>query len=253
MNRSTITIIFRVAMILSIGVVLLLAGKAFAQKSVPATESGVQVLQTNSGSKGQPDGILPLPGLQGFPPAATEGGVLQFVAGQSFQGFAPDDNLPSGKSANNPNVSFTYFLAAGATFHAKSSSITYAYSEYGCVQSTGTPDQLITDMHIPNDSIIKYIRIYYIDSDATNYVNGYLTAYTPSQTSSDLVSVSSAGSSGWGYQVSSEITATVDNSSRGYTLIGWPSVSSSTVQFCGIRVAYYAPSIYATFLPSVAR
>jgi hypothetical protein len=53
--------------------------------------------------------------------------------------------------------------------------------------------------------------------------------------------------------VSDEITETVNNASYAYTAYAWPDAASSTLQFCGLRVAYYAPYNAAVFLPTIVR
>jgi len=100
---------------------------------------------------------------------------------------------------------------------------------------------LNTELHIPDGSVIKYLRLYYNDTSATGNVAAYLTRYGAGTSTSDLVSVSSSGSSGVGTVLSVEITHTVSNAAYAYTLIGWPGAATSQLQICGIRVAYYAP------------
>jgi hypothetical protein len=36
-------------------------------------------------------------------------------------------------------------------------------------------------------------------------------------------------------------------------LYGWPDSNTSSLQVCGIRVAYYAPNPTAIYLPSIIR
>ena len=112
-----------------------------------------------------------------------------------------------------------------------------------------------TEAHIPDNAVIKYIRLYYRDSSATGYVGAYLTRYSPGAATADLVSASSTAvfARGYGYVVSPEITETVNNNTYAYTLIGWPSGPGSNLQICGIRVAYYAPLTTVAFLPTVKK
>jgi hypothetical protein len=110
-----------------------------------------------------------------------------------------------------------------------------------------------TELHIPDGSIIKYLRIYYNDTSTTANVLGYITRYDTGTSTNDLISVSSSGSAGVGTALSAEITHTVDNFGYAYVLIGWPGALGTTVQICGLRVAYYAPSFAANFLPAVRR
>lgn len=112
-----------------------------------------------------------------------------------------------------------------------------------------------TELHIPDQSVIKYLRVYYKDSSSTADVRAYITRYDAGHATNDLVTVSSHGSDGFGTALSAEITHTVDNFGYAYTLIGWPDEATTNAQICGIRVAYYAPgpSEFRLFLPLVRR
>jgi len=84
-------------------------------------------------------------------------------------GLPPDDN-PIVEGAANPegtDATFKYFMVSGATLRGRNSSATYTYYSNGCVYSTDTDsgDRLLnTEMHIPDNSTIKYLRLYYIDT-----------------------------------------------------------------------------------------
>ena len=93
----------------------------------------------------------------------------------------------------------------------------------------------------PGGSTLKYLRLYYNDTDATLNSRGWITRYNGSAYE-DLVYVASTGSPGASFIVSTELTHPVDNTAWGYTLIGGPTGLGSTAQVCGLRVAYYAPS-----------
>ena len=69
----------------------------------------------------------------------------------------------------------------------------------------------------------------------------------------DLVSMTSAGSSGYGTTLSDEITHTVDLTNWAYTIIIAPNANASTNAFCGVRVAYYAPTFAAAALPMISK
>jgi hypothetical protein len=181
----------------------------------------------------------------------TEGNVLTYTSGLQYEGSAPDENVITSGGIKSP--SFSYYLVSGATFQGKSSSATYAYDSAGCIYLTSDPQQVIIEMNIPNDSVIKYLRIYYRDTNVSAGISGYITAINPGISGTDLVSVSSIGSSGYGTALSKEITQTVDTSVYAYTLIGWPGISDNTVELCGMRVAYYAPIFAGVALPIIQK
>ncbi|MBP7777582.1 MAG: hypothetical protein KA371_10670 [Acidobacteria bacterium] len=162
----------------------------------------------------------------------------------------PDENRAAGSDRAGAAVaqSFSYYQVAGATLRGRSSTTDYAYAGSGCAYVTagvGTGAILNTELALPDGAVIKYLRLYYYDSNAASAVQGYLTRYQPGTGSADLVSTASTATyaGGYGFTVSGEITETVNNSLYAYTLIGWPGALGSTNQVCGLRVAYYAPSI----------
>jgi hypothetical protein len=175
-----------------------------------------------------------------------------------MNGPAPDDNpLIPPAFTNSPELTYSYYMASGATLRGRSSSTTYTYSANGCVYATNASGSLVlnTELHIPDNAIIKYLRTIYMDTNANGRVQGYITYYQPGASYVDLVISSSSlpGAGGLGYSVSQEITHTVNNNLYAYTLIGWPSDNSNTLQICGLRVAYYAPFIGGALLPYVRR
>ena len=185
--------------------------------------------------------------------SATEGSAPTYTPGLQYEGPAPDENVGTGTAARAPNVAYSYYQVSGATFQGKSSTATYAYDSAGCIHLTSGAEQVIIEMDIPNGSVIKYLRLYYRDSNASEVVSGYVTNINPGVSSTDLVSVSSSGSSGYGTALSAEITHTVNTNLFAYNLIGWPSINDNTVQLCGMRVAYFAPTFARLTLPIIQK
>lgn len=182
--------------------------------------------------------------------------------GKSSIAALPPDEDPASTSMSSSSLpyavstSFSYYHVPGATLRGRYSTTEFGYDGTGCVHvNTGGERILNTELHIPNGSVIKYIRLYYIDTSASANVSGYLTRYQPGQQTSDLVATSStsAFAGGYGYVVSTELNEVVNNLGYAYTLIGWPSTTGSTVQVCGIRVAYYAPLGPAAYLPTIRK
>jgi hypothetical protein len=109
-------------------------------------------------------------------------------------------------------------------------------------------------MPLVDGAVIKYLRVYYRDTNAANGVEGYITRYQPGVGTLDLVHTGSSDAfdGGYGFVVSQEITETVNNNIYVYTLIGWPDDVNVANQICGLRVAYYAPPGPA-FLPTIMK
>ncbi|HSQ25993.1 MAG TPA: hypothetical protein VLM80_02605 [Anaerolineales bacterium] len=172
----------------------------------------------------------------------------------------PPDENSAVKSPNQPAVTFSYYTVSGPELQTRSTGNDQVYSANGCIYlSNGASTGLLTGtgLHLPDGAVIKYIRLYYNDTNNTASVDSYLTRYAPGSATVDLVFTGStnAYNGGYGFVVSSEITETVNNSAYAYQLYGWPDSAASTLQVCGIRVAYYAPpsSVFGAALPLVVK
>ena len=285
MSAKRINPYLRIAAVLAAAVLLLAAGAALAQPNLPATEggdrapesfssgepdgaavelmtastsasteTGLAVEALNSG--GEPDGIAQTGDQPEKGTAGTETGeTVELDSPQGYvDGMAPDDNRALSPSA--VDATFSYYVVSGPELQPRTTTTTQLYGSNGCVyMSTGTSIGLLTGtgLHIPDDLVVKYIRLYYSDTNAAAGVDAFLTRYAPGTQTTDLVSTgsSNAYSGGYGFVVSSEITETVNNTSYAYMLYGWPDSASSTLRVCGIRVAYYAPTWTTLFLPSI--
>ncbi len=168
----------------------------------------------------------------------------------------PDDNPPLAELAPDaPQQTFSYYFISGVTMQPRDSSVSKTYEGLGCAYVTSASGALVSELHLPQGSVIKYLRLYFYDNHNPGYLTGYLTSYRPSTASTDLAAVSSpaAGTPGVGFIVSEMITHTVDNTLDAYALTARPSLATSNLRVCGLRVAYYAPPLHTTFLPVVER
>lgn len=246
---------------LRIGVVLIAAaalvgtGAVLAQRAIPATEPGGEVTESEASFDSYLDAgiVIPENGLD----ASGEPFVIP-------QGIAPDDNPVEGVertdatgAISEPQATFHYYMVSGATLRGRSSTTNYTYTSRGCTYvPSGTGHGLIlnTEAILPDSAIIKYLRVYYQDTNAASGVDGYITRYEPGIGAADLVHVGStnAFNAGYGFVVSPEITHTVDNINFAYTLIGWPDEANVANQICGLRIAYYLPQNNITYLPAIS-
>jgi hypothetical protein len=156
-----------------------------------------------------------------------------------------DVNVP-----NAPDQLFSYYTVSAATMRGRSSTAESTYHSLGCAYLTaGTGLDLIlnSDLPLPDGSLIKYLRVYYHDTNAANGVRALLTRYRPGTEAVDLSSVTSTAAfvAGYGTSLSPEITELVDGDMYAYTVIGWPDVASINNRICGVRIAYYGPQFFA--------
>ena len=146
-------------------------------------------------------------------------------------------------AADSPFAALSYYYVLGMQMQPRVSTTTFAYDLTGCVHLTGGTDNRLTfPLLLPEGSIIRFLRIYYDDTNAGVDLTAWLTRFESGVTSTDIVSVASSGSAGYGTTVV-DFTSTF-NSSYNYTLIVAPNVNNSTVQICGVRVGYYSPIIF---------
>jgi hypothetical protein len=277
--------LLRIVAVLGAVLLLLAAGAALAQQTLPATEGGDRPLEISSSgepdgasleiaaaaasagtetgvaigtanSAGEPDGTAQTGDEPEKGTAGTETGESpEFTSSQGYvDGMAPDDNADLAPSA--VDATFSYYTVSGPELQPRTTSNVQVYSANGCVyMSTGAGTGLLTGtgLHIPDGSIIKYIRLYYNDTNAAAGVDAFLTRYAPGSATADLINTgsSNAFAGGYGFVVSAEITQTVNNTSYAYILYGWPDSNVNTLQVCGIRVAYYAPTWTNLFLPTI--
>ena len=178
-------------------------------------------------------------------------------------GLPPDDNPPVEGTTTDPEAveaTFKYYMVSGATLRGRSSSASYTYNAFGCVYSTDpiASDRLLnTELHIPDNATIKYLRLYYYDLNNTARPRGYLTYYAPGTATTDLITIDDvamdAATPGYTFVVSQEVTHTVNNIAQAYTLIGWPSAAANDIMICGLRVAYYDPLVYRVSMPIIRK
>jgi len=255
MGKQKVQSWLRIAAVLIAAAALIGTGTVLAQISIPATEPGGEVIESKASFDSYLDAgiVIPENGLD----ASGEPFVIP-------QGIAPDDNPVKGVERTNetgatsaPTQIFHYYTVSGATLRGRTSTTEYAYDGVGCTHVTagvGTGLILNTEAILPDEAIIKFLRVYYRDTNAAAGVEGYITRYAPGVSTADLVHVGStdAFAGGYGFVVSAEITQTVNNIANAYTLIGWPDALGPTLQICGLRIAYYLPQNNLAFLPTIS-
>ncbi|GMU43444.1 MAG: hypothetical protein IT479_08675 [Xanthomonadales bacterium] len=173
-------------------------------------------------------------------PAAMES-TPAALAPKAFE--TADENRPDAV-----NQSFSYYTVSGATLRGRSSSVGVAYASLGCSYvNAGTDRILNTEAPLPDGARIKYLRIYYHDTNPADGVRAFLTRYEPGAAASDLTSAGSTAAfvGGYGTSLSPEIDEIVDGDRYAYTLIGWPDALGSANRICGMRIAYYGPQFFA--------
>ncbi len=147
---------------------------------------------------------------------------------------------------------FRYEYVAGATFTPRTSVVEWRYPGGGCIYAASNPLQILNvPLSLPQGSRIDYLRIFFYDTSA-DQSNAWITIYDGAGGFTDLTHVASTGTAGYGTALSPFVGHIVDNASHSYVLNWQPNVAGSSMQLCGLRVAYRLP-FDGTFLPIVTK
>ena len=209
---------------------LLLAGSLAGGPPEPATSNG----------DGSPRAPQASPSFHLFAPVSgnlpDENGM---IAGR--MGLMATERIGGPVPAASP-IFFLYERLVGTAFNPRTSTSTFAYNFSGCVYETGgTDNRFMAPLLLPEGAMIKFLRLYYDDSNAASDLTAWITRYQPGVTSEDITSVTSSGSGGYGSTLSAEVSHVVDLTNWAYTVIIAPNANAATNSFCGVRVAYYPP------------
>jgi hypothetical protein len=267
-----------IVIVIVLGTMILMGGltKVLAQIGALSSDStSPNSGQPSAASVGQPDGVVnwdvasagSLAGsdnvqevapasLPASNPGADENsGVTQ----PSSTGSGPSPSDKSGSQPQNsalgsqkgPTATFTYYNISAPGFFPRSSTTTLVYNNLGCTYMSNASDYAVANVHLPDGAVLKYLRVYY--NVTSGSVTGWITKYDGGQHTLDLVNVTSNTTTGWNFIVSSEITDTVSNSAYSYVVNLKSNGAGATMQYCGARIAYYAPLTITRFLPMVGR
>lgn len=155
--------------------------------------------------------------------------------------FRPDEIQPQVLEAEPQWTGLFYDFSAGATMRPRSSLTNWAYSAGGCIYPPKGAELFTLPLNLPQGSRIDYLRLYYYDSSVTGYVKAWITDYDGTGNVTDLISVTSSGSAGYGYVISDYVGHVVDNVTYAYVLNVGFGVTDSSNRLCGLRVAYMLP------------
>ena len=136
---------------------------------------------------------------------------------------------------------FRYEYVAGATFTPRTSVVEWRYPGGGCIYATSNPLQILNlPLSLPQGSRIDYLRIFFYDTSA-DQSDAWITIYDGAGGFTDLTHVASTGTAGYGTALSPFVGHVVNNANQSYVLNWRPNVAGSSMQLCGLRVAYRLP------------
>ena len=154
-----------------------------------------------------------------------------------------------GIQPDSPALRHMFIPAVG--FRAPTPQVTPYYpDDFSCWYSN-QGGNYVAPLLLPEGSTIKYLTINFIDNNPAHNITAYLTVVAGPNSFTELGSVASSGSSGIGTATSTELSVGVDMATQSYLFrLNMPML---TAQFCGLRIDYIPPSIFAIALPHVAR
>ena len=167
--------------------------------------------------------------------------MAQPETGASLPAGTPD--APSGTEGTA--LTFSYQWLAGSTFHPVSTPGSYTYGGAGCIYPSATGAPLFHHkLLLPEGSLVKYVRMYYRNGSASNAPTAFFTTYDMTGGFNERMTVSGPTTSGYGFIVSGELSYVVDPFAEPINIaVNLGSVTDGSVQFCGVRIAYYAPEL----------
>ena len=150
---------------------------------------------------------------------------------------------PAPAQADELAGAFGYLWIAGATFHPLDNSTTYSYSSAGCIsKATGSDSRFAHKVVLPDGAVVRYLRLYYYD-DSTSAVTAFFTTYDAAGNYVERTSVGSTNAAGgYGTELSPLFSHVVDQYASAINVVAnLGTQNSSTLRFCGVRIAYDPP------------
>lgn len=132
----------------------------------------------------------------------------------------------------------------GSSFHPISSEFTnYEYASGGCIyMQSGQENRFVHKVNLPPGAIVRYMRLYAFDNSATDLVKASLWAVDESRQYGFHFHVESSNG-GYVNNLSSAENYAVDYASKSLTVLAdLGEQNDSSLQFCGVRIAYQLPS-----------
>jgi hypothetical protein len=158
----------------------------------------------------------------------------------------PDDNV-AGYGLTDAGLEwstlFSYYHSAGSALRPRDSSVNWTIDPSGgCIYLASGDAYTVLNIHldVPHGSRIEYLRLFYYDTSASDST-AWVTRYNDEGGIEDVTNVTSDTNTGYGTTLSAYIEHVVDSTNYSYVLNWRPYVIGSTMQLCGLRVAYRLP------------
>lgn len=210
----------------------------------PKQPASVQILGDDPDENGYSGPIYeidtPIPDsseIDGFDPALfmPQGGEPQ------------EDEIKTAASLNSASSingwsELQYLSAAGSTLRPRNSTTAWTSGgSGGCIYSNSGTDTFNVNIQLPDGAQVNYLRLFYYDTSPADSI-AFLTTYDGAGGFTDVFQVSSTNAAGFGTTLSPYGAHIVDNHILSYVLNWKPFVAGSTMQLCGLQIAYRLPT-----------
>jgi hypothetical protein len=171
---------------------------------------------------------------------------------------APDPDAGAARAQGAPAGWIMMFkFVAGVAFHPHDSGDAHTSFLGGCITQVGGSDNGLyaADLQLPDGAQVDILRHFFYDESAVDDSDAYLTEYDGGGSFSSIAYAPSSGASGYGNAADTTFNYAVDNYDHALVL-NWRSHHIGPppdIMLCGMRVRYWVPPYYASFLPSVMR
>jgi hypothetical protein len=146
---------------------------------------------------------------------------------------------------------FDYRFVAGSSLHSADYTMREDYQPGACISVVDAADQFLNvGLQLPDGVRIDYLRLFFNDINTTYDGTASIRKYDGAGGTIEITSVSSAGSAGFGTTLSAYVGHVVNNADGGYVLNWLAGTTGSSMQLCGLRIAYRLPAT-STFLPLI--
>jgi hypothetical protein len=145
-----------------------------------------------------------------------------------------------------PTEDSHFLFSAVSTFSPYDSSVVWTYAGAGCRSRTSGSSWFDMDLHLPDDAILDYVRVYFNDTDATHDVTVTLMEVDGGGSATTLASATGSGTPGWSSAGSGFFSHRVDNVAAALLVrVGLGNATTLALQACGVRVRYSPAGIFA--------
>ena len=167
----------------------------------------------------------------------------------------PDRDFDESPQADITALYDSNYRMAGSALRPRTNNVDWTSSGGGgCLYASGGTSSTVFNvpLHLPQGSIVKYVRMYYYDTNASFNTMGWFTVYDLFGNIKTEYSMFSSGDVGNNYATTVEITETIDYNAYSYVLNWRPMTVGSDIQLCGFNIYYDAPNS-PVFLPMISQ